>query len=234
MTSFDKGLPAQREFQNQVCYRLMPSKFPPIALFEDVASHEDFEILYNIQAITNPRLRQEVGNLHCVPPAERPYGIRGCSYALGPFVHLNPAGSRFSRGQFGIYYAAIDVETAIAETRYHQERYFSSIEGLKYDRLSMRSLKTIFSASLHDISGDEYRQSNLYHAQDYKESRHLGDQLKKINSNGLVYDSVRHPGHLCFALFTPKIISDVIQAAHYSYIWDGERISVAMEMLSVV
>lgn len=234
MSAFDKGLPTKREFQNQICYRLMPSKFPPIALFEDVANHEDFEILYNIQAITNPRLRQEVGNLHCIPPEERPYGIRGCSYALGPFVHLNPAGSRFSRGQFGIYYAAINVETAIAETRYHQERYFSSIDGLKYDRLSMRCLKTNFSASLHDISGEQYRQSNWYHADDYHYSQQLGDQLKKINSKGLVYDSVRNPGNLCFALLTPKIISDVIQAAHYSYIWDGEKISVAMEMLSVV
>jgi RES domain len=223
-----------QEFKDQIGYRLMPSKFPPIALFEDVANHEDFEILFAIQAITNPRLRQEIGNLHCVPPEERPYGIRGCSYALGPFVHLNPAGSRFSRGQFGVYYAAIDVQTAIAETRYHQEKYFSSIEGLKYDRLSMRCLKTVFSASLHDISPNRYRQSDWYHMDDYQHSQVLGDQLKKSGSKGIAYDSVRNPGHICYGLFTPKVISDVIQAAHYSYIWDGQKISVAMEMLTVV
>jgi hypothetical protein len=223
-----------RELKNQIGYRLIPSKFPPISLFEDVASHQDFEILYKIQAITNPRLRQEVGNLHCVPVDERPYGIRGCSYALGPFVHLNPAGSRFSRGHFGVYYAAIDVQTAIAETRHHQEKYFSSIEGLKYDRLSMRCLKTTFSASLHDISADQYRQSDWYHPDDYQQSQLLGDQLKKSQSQGVLYDSVRNPGHLCFGLFTPKVISDVVQSAHYSYIWDGAKISVAMEMLSLV
>lgn len=228
------NLPETREFKEQIGYRLMPSKFPPIDLFEDVASHEDFEILFAIQAITNPRLRQEVGNLNCVPPEERPYGIRGCSYALGPFVHLNPAGSRFSRGQFGVYYAAVDTQTAIAETRYHQEKYFSSIEGLKYDRLSMRCLKTVFSADLHDISLAQYRSGDWYHPTDYTHSQQLGDQLKRAGSLGVVYDSVRNPGNLCFGLFTPKIIADVIQAAHYSYIWDGKKISVAMEMLTLV
>ena len=228
------SLPETREFKEQIGYRLMPSKLPPIALYEDVASHEDFEILFAIQAMTNPRLRQEIGNLNCVPPEERPYGIRGCSYALGPFVHLNPAGSRFSRGQFGVYYAAVDTQTAIAETRYHQENYFSSIEGLKYDRLSMRCLKTIFSANLHDISSAQYRSTDWYHPTDYTHSQQLGDQLKASGSLGIVYDSVRNPGNLCFGLFTPKIIADVIQAAHYSYIWDGKKISVAMEMLTLV
>ena len=228
------SLPETREFKEQIGYRLMPSKFPPIALFEDVASHEDFEILFAIQAMTNPRLRQEIGNLNCVPPEDRPYGIRGCSYALGPFVHLNPTGSRFSRGQFGVYYAAVDTQTAIAETRYHQEKYFSSIEGLKYDRLSMRCLKTIFSANLHDISSAQYRSTDWYHPTDYTQSQQLGDQLKRSGSLGIVYDSVRNPGNLCFGLFTPKIIADVIQAAHYSYIWDGKKISVAMEMLTLV
>jgi hypothetical protein len=225
---------ALREFEEQVGYRLMPSKFPPIALFEDVANHNDFEILFGIQAITNPRLRQEAGNLHCVPPEERPYGIRGCSYALGPFVHLNPAGSRFSSGNFGVYYAAINSQTAISETRYHQEKYFSCIEGLKYDRISMRCLKTLFSAQLHDITDPQYRQSDWYHPNDYQASQLLGMQLKKMGSQGVVYDSVRNPGNICFGLFTPKLILDVVQTAHYSYIWDGKKISVAMEMLTLV
>ena len=113
-------------------------------------------------------------------------------------------------------------------------KYFSSIEGLKYDRLSMRCLKTIFSANLHDISSAQYRSGDWYHPTDYTHSQQLGDQLKRAGSLGVVYDSVRNPGNLCFGLFTPKIIADVIQAAHYSYIWDGKKISVAMEMLTLV
>ena len=46
-----------------VGYRLVNSKFPPIGLFDDVASLDEFEALYALQALTNPRLRNEAGDL---------------------------------------------------------------------------------------------------------------------------------------------------------------------------
>jgi hypothetical protein len=220
-------------FLNQIAYRLIPSKFPPKSLFDDVASHDEFEILFAIQALTNPRIRNEMGSINRVPADERPYGIKGCNYALGPFVHLNPVGSRFSPGTFGVYYAAKNIQTAIAETRYHQQVYFSGIEGLKYDRLQMRALKTQFNASLSDISGDKFSNSDWYSPNDYSAAQILGTTLKASSSQGIVYTSVRHPSYLCFALFTPKVISDVIQTAHYDYIWDGTKITVTLETLAL-
>ena len=37
-------------------YRLVNSKFPPIALFDDVADADEFELLYQIQALTTAQL----------------------------------------------------------------------------------------------------------------------------------------------------------------------------------
>ncbi len=219
----------KRQLENQSAYRLVPSKYPTRSLFDDVADQDEFDYLYAIQALTNPRLRQELGNLNLVPAGERPYGIRGCNYALGPFVHINPAGSRFSRGDFGIFYAAINVQTAIAETRYHQQRYFAGVAGLKYDRLTMRCLKAQFSADLADITGVEFRDRDWYHPQDYDSAQQLGAQLKAAKATGVLYDSVRAPGNECYGLLTPKVISDVIQTAHYEYIWDGREIRIALE-----
>lgn len=219
---------------NQTAYRLIPSKYPPKSLFDDVADHSEFEILFAIQEITNPRIRNELGSLNRVAPAERPYGIRGCNYALGPFVHMNPLGSRFSSGDFGVYYAADTVQTAIAETRYHQQKYFSGIEGLKYDRLQMRCLKTQFSGSLRDICSEAFLTKSWYHPENYHQAQVLGAALKNNKEQGLVYQSVRNAPAICYALFTPKIISDVIQAEHYDYIWDGEKIMVALQTSEVM
>ena len=216
-------------FHNQIAYRLIPSKYPPISLFDDVADHDEFEVLFAIQELTNPRIRNELGSLNRVPSNERPYGIRGCNYALGPFVHVNPDGSRFSKGDYGVYYAADEVHTAIAETRYHQEKYFSAIDGLKYDRLSMRCLKTQFSASLRDITDDEFAQEDWYDPDNYTSAQALGAKLKANKIAGLVYNSVRAAGKICYALFTPRIINDVMQATHYEYIWDGKKIIVTLE-----
>ena len=138
-------------FNAQVGYRLINSKHPPISLFDDVASNEDFEAVYAVQALTNPRLRQEVGDLNLVPRKRRPFDIPGCSYALGPFVHVNSSGSRFSAGQFGVFYAAKTMATGITETRYHQQRYFQGVADLKYDRIQMRGLRVVFTASLKNI-----------------------------------------------------------------------------------
>jgi len=229
----DINLIPNTSFFNQTAYRLIPSKYPPTSLFDDVADHEAFEILFSIQELTNPRIRNELGNLNRVPVHERPYGIRGCNYALGPFVHVNPAGSRFSRGDYGIYYAAKTVQTAIAETRYHQQQYFSGVVGLKYDRLTMRCLKTQFSANLRDICDENFRQSDWYHVDDYSSAQQLGWGIKQNNDRGIVYHSVRMHNSICFALFTPIIISDIIQTAHYDYIWDGEKITVTLETKEV-
>ena len=81
-------------------YRLVNSKFPPIAIFDDVASADEFESLYALQAITNPRLANQAGRLELIPRADIPFGIPGCSYAAAPFTHVNPDGSRFSDGSF--------------------------------------------------------------------------------------------------------------------------------------
>ena len=223
-----KDIPCAR-FTQQTAFRLIPSKYPPKSLFDDVADHNEFEVLFAIQELTNPRIRNELGSLNRVPVNERPYGIRGCNYAIGPFVHINPGGSRFSNGDFGVYYAADEVQTAIAETRYHQQKYLSAVDGLKYDRLSMRCLKTIFNANLRDIRTAEFSATDWYRADDYTASQQLGVQLKNNAEQGLVYNSVRATEKICYALFSPMLINDVIQTAHYEYIWDGTKITVTLE-----
>ena len=109
--------------ESQQAYRLVNSKFPPIALFDDVADAATFEALYQIQALTNPRLQNEVGRLELIPRAEIPFGIPGCSYATAPFTHVNPEGSRFSNGRFGVLYPAANLISPLRddlEWAYHQ------------------------------------------------------------------------------------------------------------------
>ncbi len=54
--------------------------------------------------LVNPRLRNEAGAIHLVPPEERVTGP-GATWVMAPFTHFNPNGSRFSDGTYGVYYA---------------------------------------------------------------------------------------------------------------------------------
>lgn len=232
-TNADVGLAAlpEIELRDQAGYRLVNSKFPPIAIFDDVADNEEFEALFRVQSRTNPRLLDAVGDIRLVAPERRPFGIPGCNYALGPFVHLNPLGSRFSRGQFGVLYAGDHIDVAIAESRHHQQRYFQTqIAGLKYDRLVMRGLRLTFSAQLLDIRAPEFARRDWYDSDDYGAAQQLGDEVKRVDRHGICYESVRAPGRDCFALFSPHLVSAVVQTRHYEFIWDGTQIAAVVEL----
>ncbi|MFN2362299.1 MAG: RES family NAD+ phosphorylase [Marinobacter sp.] len=210
---------------NLTGYRLVNSKFPPISLFDDVADEAEFEALYELQAMTSPRLQTELGNLNLVKKEEIPFGIPGCSYATGPFTHVNPDGSRFSDGQYGVLYLGDSFETAIAEVAYHQSRYWRGVHGLDYDRLVFRGLKCkAGQTELHDantISPD----NPIYDPDSYATSQVFGRRLYRAGSEGLRYHSVRKPGATCWGLFTPRHVRSVIQSAHYEFIWNGAEIS---------
>ena len=89
-------------------WRIIPSRFPPISLFERVTEPDDLDAIFELEAITNPRLRNEVGDISMVPPEDRVSGP-GSSIIMSAFTHLNPEGSRFTDGTYGVYYAAYDV-----------------------------------------------------------------------------------------------------------------------------
>ncbi len=226
----------QKRFRDKTAYRLVNSKFPPIAIFDDVADNNEFEALFRLQAKTNPRLLDEIGHIRFIQPERRPFGIVGCNYALAPFTHINQLGSRFSRGEFGVLYAADAINTALAETCYHQQHYFQTqVRGIKYDRIVMRGLKLKFSATLINICSPKIEHDagfgvSWYAADDYSAARALGDAIKHADKDGIWYDSVRKPGSDCYALFSPHLIKSVVQTQHYEFVWNGERIEAIMEL----
>lgn len=203
-------------------YRLVHSKFPPIAIFEDVASAEEFEQLYALQALTNPRMLSQAGHLEKLPRSEIPFGIQGCSYATAPFTHVNPDGSRFSDGAFGVLYLGDSMETAIAEVRYHQQAYWSKVPELRYERFVFRGLTARFDqAGALDVLAIS-RSDPIYSPADYSAARVLGREALAANAHGLRYHSVRQPEGVCWGLFTPRQVKSVVQTAHYEMIWSGE------------
>lgn len=221
------NLLAERPDVRSQAYRLVNSKFPPIALFDDVADASEFEILFQLQVLTNPRLQNETGRLELIPRGDIPFGKPGCSYATAPFTHVNPAGSRFSDGTYGVLYLADTMETALAEVHHHQNRYWSNVVGLSYERFVFRGLFCTFDeagmldATLVPMSDP------IYDPDDYAAGNRIGRRIKNAGKPGLLYRSVRNPGHHCWALMTPKPVVSIVQAAHYEMIWNGRISSIS-------
>lgn len=209
------------------CWRIIPSRFPPIQLFERVTEPEDLEAIFALEALTNPRLRDEVGDIRLVPPEERISGP-GTSIIMAAFTHLNPEGSRFTDGTYGVFYAAIDLETAIAETRHHRERFMRATSQPRME-LDMRVYLVDLAGALHDLRGQEATWPLVYHEDDYAAGQQLARTLRQEGSGGIAYDSVRHAGGACAAIFRPRLLSNGRQERHLCYVWDGRAIASVYE-----
>ena len=209
------------------CYRIVPSHFPPISLFEDVADPADLDAVYAIEAMTNDRLREEAGELRLVPPQDRVSGP-GTTAIMAAFTHLNPEGDRFTDGSYGVFYASHSVETAVAETTHTRARFLAATEEPAQE-LDMRVYAIDLTADLHDIRGLRDEHPALYDPMHYAASQLFAVRLRDTGSDGIVYQSVCHDGGECVAVFRPRLLSNCRQERHLCYVWDGTAISMIYE-----
>lgn len=223
-----EDLPPLRRLRWSAAYRIVPSRFPPVGVFDRIAEPADLEALYAIEALTDPRLRDALGTLASVPKARRISGP-GTTPIMAAFTHRNPDGSRFSDGSWGVFYAAHRVATAIAETIHHRERFLRATNEAPTD-IEMRCYRCAVDARLHDVRGGWIA---VHDPDSYVASQALARTLQAALSNGLVYDSARHAGGECVALFYPDLVSPCSQAQHFIYRWNGERIAAVLEVSKV-
>ena len=218
-------LPPVRRIRWSHAYRIVPSRFPPVGVYDRIADPADLDAVFAIEALTNPRLREEAGVLKLVPKEHRISGP-GSTPVMAAFTHLNPEGSRFSDGTWGVFYAAHSVATAVEETVYHRERFLAATRESACD-VEMRCYRTRIDSRLHDIRGGWKKEHD---AAVYTASVKLARTLREAGSNGIVYDSVRDRGGECVAAFQPDAVEPCVQAQHLIYRWDGTRIAQVLEV----
>lgn len=204
----------------QAC-RIVPTRHPSVYLYDRVADAADFEALYALEAMTNDRLRDETGVVQLVASEERVFGP-GSGPIMAAFTHVNPAGSRFSDGAYGMFYAARERATAVAETAYHHGRFLAATqEGPMH--LPMRLYHVSIDARLHDLRNAAVVPAAVFDSDDYGSARALGAVLQSRGSAGVVYRSVRRSTGFCVGLFKPRGAKACLQAAVLLYAWNGER-----------
>lgn len=221
----------KRDLKGVRHYRIVPSRYPPTVPFEALVDPEELDILFEIESMTNDRLRDEAGEISMVAVSERLTGP-GASPVMAAFTHIGNS-SRFSDGSYGVYYAGLSTETAILETKFHRE-HFLSMTAEPACELEMRSYTGTIKLPLHDIRAKAYKQYRQPDINSYSQCWQLAEHLRHRNSAGLYYKSARDPQGECIAAFKPIAVSTVQQGKHYLYKWDGACIYSVLEVKSVL
>lgn len=209
-------------------YRVIPSRFPPIDLFEGVNdSADDWDLLNQLEGETSARLREQAGAIHLVRDDDRRYGP-GWTPVMAAFCHFPATGSRFSDGTFGAYYCALTEATVIAETCYHAERFMSESNQPPL-MLQQRVYLSDLAGELIDLRGQSNAR-DLLTPDNWADGQTFGRQAWQDQADGIVYPSVRDPSGECAAVLRPPVLSETRQGRHLGYDWDGQRIRHVYEL----
>lgn len=201
-------------------YRVVSSRYPTVSVYDRITDAKNFQAVLELEALTNPRAREEAGDYRKIRPEDAAIGPRSTPI-MASFAYSGE--SRFCEGSYGVYYAAHEEETAIAESRYRTEQFLRATNEPSID-VDKRMYRARIRGDYDDLRARSKR-SKLYDPNSYDASQAYARALYERNRvDGIVYNSVRRSGGQCICAFRPRLISDCRIAAYLQFRWDGERI----------
>lgn len=193
-------------------FRLIPSKFPPIGLFDTVATAADAEAVMELAGWTNDRLVEE--RLRRLPEDEWVYGRPNSSVVMATFLHVPPTGSRFNGPDLGAWYAAAALRTAAIEVAHHLRREAIATGASMLER-AFRTYTAELAGNYLDLRGQQAARPDIYADGSYVASQSLGESTRASGGAGIIYDSVRHAGGTNIVAHRPRNILQVTQTDHW-------------------
>jgi hypothetical protein len=193
-------------------WRLIPSRFPPVGLFDTVATAADLAAVMELAGWTNDRLVVE--RVARLPRAEWVYGRPNASIVMAAFLHAAPSGLRFSGPELGAWYASASLKGAIAEVGHHLRREAAQTRKAVLAR-QYRAYTANLAGRYLDLRGQRAARPDLYASEDYAAGQALGERLRAEGGAGAVYHSVRLEGAVNVVAFRPPNVRDVVQAEHF-------------------
>ncbi|MGC2128882.1 MAG: RES family NAD+ phosphorylase [Candidatus Aquilonibacter sp.] len=196
-------------FRKKQTFRVIAHRRNEERIADRLPSVTDRVALDELEAITNPRRKFP--------------GSDSNDMVIASFVYSGA--SRFTDGSYGVYYAAFEQRTAIAESAYHTARflaYTNTRPTLVYKRVLTADIKGSYddiratppTDPIYDPDPDKYAVAQAYAMRLY-----VADVV-----DGIVYASVRAAVGTCVVAFRPRLISGCTTAGFLAYSYDGTRI----------
>ncbi len=213
-----------KETHPQPIHRLVPRRYPTVSLFDFARDAAEFEAMAVLDGYTNDRLRQECGVVSMVPEHQARYGP-GYTPIMAAFTHIG-FGSRFTDGQYGVYYGARELRVALDEVSFHRARFMAASKERPTD-ITMRQYitKPEQGTEFGVITKDSYPECLDPDTSRYGPAQALAAKWREQGEYGIKYPSVRAKGGDCLAVLRPDALGPATQGGHFTLIWDGDRIS---------
>lgn len=201
-------------------WRVIPTRYPEIDLWSRVGDPHDQAALNEIEQLTNHRLRAERGELLVLRKGD--YFPKRCLVDVKASFCNKGQGGRFNSRQFGAYYAASDLKTAVCEKAHHTIRLLHEAR-ITSMTAPMRVIKAEIKAELSDFRALQKKLPEVYASSDYSAGQQWATRLWNEGSQGVVYVSLRNIAGECIALFSPQTIKHCYKDRILHFDWDGKN-----------
>jgi hypothetical protein len=195
-------------------YRLIPSRFPPVSLYERVAPESAWPVVHAVEDLTNPRAQARKLLTGTAQVDEASPKLQNWNHA--PFTYLNPEGTWLLDPLFGAMELSDCLQTALAMSVQKRELFLSRTNEPPLD-LDMRVLCTRTKASFADLRGLDPTLTQTARWQ-------IGEKLLQLGANGALFRCPVRPAGTCLAIFNGDVLERSVQAEHFRFVWDGVRV----------
>lgn len=203
-------------------YRLIPSRFPPVNVYDGLIANDRQDQITAVEDLTNPRLR----SLSRLQRSARPNTAadpRLQNWNLAPFAYGNPDGSTFFGEERPCLEVSIERQTALAVSVTKRQTFMEATREAPIG-LDMRMLCTRVSGIFWDLRDVVEAHTALTKAQ----RRQIGARMPSA-AQGILYRPTERPAGTCVAIITGDALKQAQQTSHFRYMWDGVRISLLYE-----
>ncbi|UUY01306.1 RES family NAD+ phosphorylase [Sphingomonas sp. J315] len=199
---------------DQIWHRLIPSRFPPIRVYERIAANDQHDAVTELEVLTSPRVRARQRLIGIGAVDEASPQLQNWNHA--PFTYLNPEGSALFRPAIAVLELFDTLQTALAVSVVRRERFLRSTRVPKLG-LDMRVLTTRIRGEFADLRGAALPDNK-------SERWTIGDRLVKAQVDGVLFNCPERSGASCLAVLNSGVLERSVQADHFRFVWDGARI----------
>lgn len=183
---------------------------------------DELAALAEIEGATSNRLLVQNRGTAEIQSYELVYGVPHAAFINASFAYAKPREpNRFNGAERGAWYAALELETCLAEVRHHLTEALSQT-GVYEAVVDYAELHASFAGEFVDLRPHpDHISLHPEKAIGYPAGNALADAARAQGLNGIIYPSVRNEGGTCIAALFPHAVQSVAQGDVYRMTWRG-------------
>ena len=186
-------------------------------------SEKELVELAEIEGATSARLVAEDRGLARISARDLIHNVPGAAFINASFAYAKPRElNRFNGPGRGAWYAALAVETCLAEVSFHMNDFLGRT-GVYEATVEYAELHASLAGEYLDLRKKPAHPSlSADLAAGYRAGNALADAAIAKGINGIIYPSLRHAKGTCFAVLFPHAVQSVAQGDVFRLRWAGE------------